>query len=111
MNFSFLDIGEGLHEAEIVTWLVAVGDDVKENENMLEVQTDKAVVEISAPVSGKIESLGGREGDKIKVGGILVKFVDTLVEKESEAKECLHQKKKLWKKFLIYLLLNHQLTV
>lgn len=80
-EFLLPDIGEGLHEAEIVTWFVAVGDYVKENENMVEVQTDKAVVEITAPVSGKIEALGGKEGEKITVGDVLVKFGETAVEK------------------------------
>lgn len=75
-NFTLPDIGEGLHEAEIVQWLVKPGDQVKENENIVEVQTDKAVVEISAPVSGTIESLGGREGNLVKVGETLVVFAD-----------------------------------
>ena len=73
-DFKLPDIGEGLHEAEIVKWLVKEGDTVKENDSIVEVQTDKAVVEISAPVSGEIEKLGGEEGTAIKVGEILVRF-------------------------------------
>ncbi len=73
-DFKLPDIGEGLHEAEIVKWLVKEGDRVKENDSIVEVQTDKAVVEISAPVSGEIEKLGGEEGTAIKVGEVLVRF-------------------------------------
>lgn len=73
-HFALPDIGEGLHEAEIVTWLVKPGDRVEENDNIVEVQTDKAVVEISAPVTGEIETLGGEEGSTVKVGDTLVVF-------------------------------------
>lgn len=73
-EFKLPDIGEGLHEAEIVSWLVKEGDLVKENDSIVEVQTDKAVVEISAPVSGEIDKLGGEEGTVIKVGQVLVRF-------------------------------------
>ncbi|MCP2035469.1 pyruvate dehydrogenase E2 component (dihydrolipoamide acetyltransferase) [Planomicrobium sp. HSC-17F08] len=73
-HFALPDIGEGLHEAEIVTWLVKPGDRVEENDNIVEVQTDKAVVEISAPVTGEIEALGGEEGATVKVGDTLVVF-------------------------------------
>ncbi|MGO1059406.1 dihydrolipoamide acetyltransferase family protein [Planococcus sp. FY231025] len=80
-NFTLPDIGEGLHEAEIVRWLVQPGDQVKENENIVEVGTDKAVVEISAPVSGTIQALGGAEGSQVKVGKTLVVFTDVSDER------------------------------
>lgn len=70
-EFRLPDIGEGLHEAEILTWFKGVGDHVKENENIVEVQTDKAVVEISSPVSGTVQSFGAEVGDVVKVGEIL----------------------------------------
>lgn len=75
-TFKFIlpDIGEGLHEAEIVSWLVKPGDQVNENDDIVEVQTDKAVVEISAPVSGVIEKFGGEEGESVKVGETLAVF-------------------------------------
>lgn len=73
-NFTLPDIGEGLREAEIVSWLVKIGDAVKENENIVEVQTDKAVVEISSPVTGRIARFGGEAGDIVKVGETLVVF-------------------------------------
>jgi len=70
-EFRLPDMGEGLHEAEILTWFKAVGDCVKENENMVEVQTDKAVVEISSPVTGIIQSLKAEVGEVVKVGEVL----------------------------------------
>jgi len=70
-EFRLPDIGEGLHEAEILSWFKAAGDLIKENENIVEVQTDKAVVEISSPVTGVIQSLEAKPGDVVKVGEIL----------------------------------------
>jgi pyruvate dehydrogenase E2 component (dihydrolipoamide acetyltransferase) len=70
-EFRLPDIGEGLHEAEILTWFKAEGDHVNENENIVEVQTDKAVVEISSPVTGVIQSFGAEVGAVVKVGEVL----------------------------------------
>lgn len=70
-EFRLPDIGEGLHEAEILTWFKNIGDPIKENENLVEVQTDKAVVEISSPVTGTIQSFGAEVGEVVKVGDIL----------------------------------------
>ncbi|MBY0095880.1 dihydrolipoamide acetyltransferase family protein [Mesobacillus maritimus] len=75
-EFKLPDIGEGLHEAEIVTWFVKVGDYVKENDNVVEVQTDKAVVEISSPVTGTIHSLGAEVGEVVKVGNTLITVLE-----------------------------------
>lgn len=71
-EFRLPDIGEGLTEAEIVRWLVAVGDEVQSDQPIVEVETDKAVVEIPSPFSGVIVSLGGTEGDVVQVGEVLV---------------------------------------
>jgi pyruvate/2-oxoglutarate dehydrogenase complex dihydrolipoamide acyltransferase (E2) component len=70
------DIGEGLTEAEIVRWLVAVGDHVREDQPILEIQTDKAVTEMPAPATGVVATLGGGVGDLIRVGEILVVIDD-----------------------------------
>src|SRR5580658_7355104 len=66
------DIGEGTTEAEIVGWLVKIGDRVDEEEPLAEVMTDKATVEIPAPVSGTVVSLNGKIGQKLAVGSDLV---------------------------------------
>ncbi|HEY5890806.1 MAG TPA: dihydrolipoamide acetyltransferase family protein [Acidimicrobiia bacterium] len=71
-EFRLPDIGEGLAEAEIVRWLVAVGDVVKADQPIVEVETDKAVVEIPTPFAGSVLELGGDEGDVIEVGSMLV---------------------------------------
>ena len=54
MEFKFPDVGEGITEGEIVKWLVKEGDFVKADQNIVQVETDKAVVDLPSPVSGKI---------------------------------------------------------
>jgi 2-oxoisovalerate dehydrogenase E2 component (dihydrolipoyl transacylase) len=66
------DLGEGTVSSEIVAWKVKVGDQVTEDSPLVEMSTDKAVVEMSAPVSGKVIKLGGEPGDQIAVGGELI---------------------------------------
>ncbi|SEM88671.1 dihydrolipoamide acetyltransferase family protein [Lihuaxuella thermophila] len=69
--FRLPDIGEGVAEAEIVRWLVSAGEEVEENQPVLEVQTDKAVVELPAPASGRISELKWKEGEIVPVGEVL----------------------------------------
>lgn len=71
-EFRLPDIGEGLTEAEIVRWLVSVGDEITADQPIVEVETDKAVVEIPSPYAGVVVSLGGAEGEVIEVGAILI---------------------------------------
>jgi 2-oxoisovalerate dehydrogenase E2 component (dihydrolipoyl transacylase) len=66
------DIGEGTTEAEIVSWLVKIGDIVTEEDPLAEVMTDKATVEIPTPVAGKVIALHGNPGEKLAVGSDLV---------------------------------------
>lgn len=66
------DLGEGTTSSEIVAWKVKVGDQIAEDDPMVEMSTDKAVVEMPAPVSGKVVSLGGQPGDQIAVGAELL---------------------------------------
>jgi 2-oxoisovalerate dehydrogenase E2 component (dihydrolipoyl transacylase) len=66
------DVGEGVAEAEIVEWLVAVGDEVTPDSVLAEVLTDKATVEVSSPVSGRVVELFGEPGDVLAVGADLV---------------------------------------
>jgi pyruvate/2-oxoglutarate dehydrogenase complex dihydrolipoamide acyltransferase (E2) component len=73
-EFKLPDIGEGVSEGEIVNWLVKVGDGVKEDQDLVEVMTDKATVTIGAPKSGKISELKGEVGDVVPVGQVLVVF-------------------------------------
>ncbi len=73
-QFTLPDLGEGLEEAEIVTWLVNEGDHVVANQPLVSVETDKAVVEIPSPWSGTIARRFGAKGDLVKVGAPLVEF-------------------------------------
>lgn len=78
------DLGEGLQEAEIVDWHVASGDHVTRDQPVVSVETDKVVVEIPSPFSGRVKKLHGKLGDIIKVGAPLVDFqVGGGKEKES----------------------------
>ncbi len=70
-EFKFPDVGEGIAEAEIVRWLVKEGDSVKEDQDLLEVETDKALLTLNSPYTGKITKLHGKEGEIIKVGDVL----------------------------------------
>ena len=73
-EFKLPDIGEGVVEGEIVEWMVAVGDTVKEDDPILSVMTDKATVEIPAPCDGVVASIVGEAGDILPVGGVCIVF-------------------------------------
>ena len=73
-TFKLPDIGEGIAEAELVEWLVEVGDMVREDQQIAAVMTDKATVELEAPVAGKVLERGGAIGDTIRVGSPLMVF-------------------------------------
>ncbi|WP_027408288.1 dihydrolipoamide acetyltransferase family protein [Anoxybacteroides tepidamans] len=73
-EFKLPDIGEGIHEGEIVKWFVKPGDEVNEDDVLCEVQNDKAVVEIPSPVKGKVLEILVNEGTVATVGQTLIKF-------------------------------------
>lgn len=72
--FKLPDLGEGTVESEIAEWMVKVGDQVQEEDPICSVLTDKAAVELSAPVSGRVKFLAGELGDMITVGSPLITF-------------------------------------
>ena len=72
--FKMPDIGEGVVEGEVVEWMVAVGDSVKEDDPILSVMTDKATVEIPSPVDGKVTKVIGEAGDILPVGVVCIEF-------------------------------------
>jgi 2-oxoisovalerate dehydrogenase E2 component (dihydrolipoyl transacylase) len=72
--FKMPDLGEGTVDAEIVAWHAKPGDIVSEDQVIVEVMTDKAAVEVPAPVSGKVLSITGAAGDKVAVGSPLIVF-------------------------------------
>jgi pyruvate dehydrogenase E2 component (dihydrolipoamide acetyltransferase) len=73
-EFKLPDLGEGMHEAEIVEWLVRPGDILKQDQTMLKVETDKAIVEIPSPVAGRVAEIRVQDGQVAKVGDVLVTF-------------------------------------
>ena len=72
--FKLPDIGEGVVEAEITAWHVSVGDDVEEDAPVADAMTDKATIELTSPVSGKVKVIGCEEGEMLAVGADLVVF-------------------------------------
>jgi 2-oxoisovalerate dehydrogenase E2 component (dihydrolipoyl transacylase) len=75
-TFRLPDLGEGLHEAEIVRWLVAIGEDVAVDQPLVSVETDKAVVDLPSPCSGRVTRLFGEPGDVLPLGAALVEIDD-----------------------------------
>jgi pyruvate dehydrogenase E2 component (dihydrolipoamide acetyltransferase) len=76
-ELKFADIGEGVHEGEILKWHVKPGDTVQAEQIVVEVMTEKVNVEITAPVNGKITSLGKEEGEIITVGEVLISIEES----------------------------------
>src|SRR5699024_12410789 len=85
-EFKLPDIGEGIHEGEIVKWFVSKGEDIKEDDVLCEVQNDKAVVEIPSPVEGTVENIHVDEGEVAIVGETLI-TIDARSEERRVGKE------------------------
>lgn len=77
IEFKLPDLGEGIHEAEILGVKVKEGDIVSEDQPIFEVETDKAVVEIPSPVAGTVEKIHVRVGEVVKVGTVMISFQET----------------------------------
>ena len=82
LTFNMPDIGEGIAEAEIVQWHKQVGDQISEDEEFVDMMTDKATVPMESPVNGKILEIAGGEGDMVSIGSMLV-----VIEVEGEVPE------------------------
>ena len=82
-DFKLPDLGEGITEGEIRKWLVKEGDSVEEHQNVLEVETDKAIVEVPSPKAGRVIKINKEEGETAKVGEILI----TIAEKSEVTEE------------------------
>lgn len=97
-EFRLPDVGEGVREGEIIQWLVEPGDEVVEDQPFVEVETDKAVVEIPSPVTGTVGTLHAAPGDIVPVGEVIITFetdepvndvtaADTAVADENETEK------------------------
>lgn len=73
-GFKMPDLGEGAAEAEIAAWHVKAGEMVAEDQLLVDVMTDKATVELTSPVSGRVVGLHGEPGDRVRVGALLAEF-------------------------------------
>ena len=91
-SFYLPDLGEGIHEAEILAVPVVVNQDIHEGDVILEVETDKAAVEIPSPVTGRIEEIHVQPGDLAKVGDVLLSFTnDSVAAQQKESEEILER--------------------
>src|SRR5210317_665547 len=73
-SFKLPDLGEGIHEGEVLAVHVSVGQEVKEGDIILEVETDKAAVEIPSPFSARVAEIRVKPGDTVKVGDVMMTF-------------------------------------
>jgi pyruvate dehydrogenase E2 component (dihydrolipoamide acetyltransferase)/2-oxoisovalerate dehydrogenase E2 component (dihydrolipoyl transacylase) len=84
MEFKLPELGEGVYEAEMVSWLVKVGDSVKRGQSLMEVMTDKATMEVPSPFAGKITALKAEPGKQIKVGEMILSYSPAGAAEEAE---------------------------
>ncbi|WP_458186460.1 dihydrolipoamide acetyltransferase family protein [Haladaptatus sp. NG-WS-4] len=73
-EFKLPDVGEGVAEGELISWLVEEGDPVSEDQPVAEVETDKAIVEVPSPVNGSVRELRAEEGEVVPVGNVIITF-------------------------------------
>jgi 2-oxoisovalerate dehydrogenase E2 component (dihydrolipoyl transacylase) len=90
-SFRLPDIGEGISEAEIVAWHVGVGDRVEEDQQLADMMTDKATVEMESPVAGTVIELAGEVGDQVAIGSTLVVIETEAAEDAPASREVVEQ--------------------
>ncbi|WP_026673950.1 dihydrolipoamide acetyltransferase family protein [Alkalihalobacterium bogoriense] len=97
VEFKLPDVGEGMHEGEIISWLVKEGDSVTQDQPVVEVQTDKVNAELSSPITGKIVKILVEEGEVAEVGTTLFTIVPegTVVEAKEEQTDSEHSGEKV----------------
>src|SRR5690349_7163759 len=94
-EFKLPDIGEGIAEAEIVAWHVKVGDTIGEDQQIADMMTDKATVEMESPVAGKVLELAGEVGDQIPIGSVLAVIETEGADRAAEPVEDSHEERPL----------------
>src|SRR5437588_7410724 len=83
-EFKLPDIGEGIAEAEIVAWHVKIGDTIAEDQQIADMMTDKATVEMESPVAGKVIELAGEVGEQVAIGSVLAVIETQGADRASE---------------------------
>lgn len=91
-EFKMPDLGEGIHEGEILKVFVLEGDQVNEGDSLLEVETDKAAVEIPSPFTGVVEKILVKTGDLVKVGEVLITFSEETRDKDEKKSDAKRKK-------------------
>src|SRR5437660_2441757 len=84
MDFRLPELGEGVYEAELVAWQVKEGDTVERAQNLMEVLTDKATMEVPAPFAGTITALHAQPGQQVKVGDVVLSYAPASRAEEAE---------------------------
>src|SRR5258708_355786 len=74
MDFRLPELGAGVYEAELVSWLIKPGDAVKRGQNLMEVMTDKATMEVPSPFAGTIGELRAEQGQVLKIGQVVLTY-------------------------------------
>ena len=90
-EFKFPDVAEGIHEGKLISWLVKEGDEVTADQEICEIETDKSILQIPIPISGKIFKIHHEQGAMVKVGDILV-TVDNGKAEKTKTKQATKQK-------------------
>src|SRR3954466_12361457 len=85
MQFKLPELGEGVHEGELVKWKVKVGDLVKDDQPLCEIMTDKTTMEIPSAFEGKVAELHAKEGEVVHVGQAMLSFEGHLKEASAPA--------------------------
>ncbi len=85
-EFKLADLGEGMHEAEVVQWLIKEGDSTKLDQTIAKVETDKAIVELPSPVVGRVSEIRIKDGQVARVGDVLVVFETSTPAADTTAK-------------------------
>src|SRR4051812_25482549 len=83
MEFKLPELGEGVHEGELVKWKVKVGDSVKFDQPLCEIMTDKATVEIPSAIQGKVARLHVKEGEMVSVGQLMLSLEGSAAQSAS----------------------------
>jgi len=94
-EFKLPDIGEGIAEAEIVAWHVKIGDTIAEDQQIADLMTDKATVEMESPVAGKVLELAGEVGDQIPIGSVLAVIETAGADRAAEPVDDSHEERPL----------------
>ena len=74
LEFSLPELGSGVYEAELVAWLVKVGDTVQRGQGLMEMLTDKATLEVPSPFAGTITALEAKPGDQVQIGAVVLRY-------------------------------------